>query len=84
MDPMPTRHLCFSSQASIINMLIALRAKEGSERPTTTVTTADYELAGPVGLSRLIRDVRFSRIESFQVKDIAGGLRYFVVNYCTY
>lgn len=81
---MPTRHQCFSSQASVINMLIALRAREGSERSTTTVTTADYELAGPAGLSRLIRDVRFSRIESFQVSDIASGLRHFVVNYCTY
>jgi hypothetical protein len=81
---MSTGNQCFSSQASVINMLIALRAKEGSERSTTTVTTADYELVGPVGLSRLIRDVRFSRIESFQVKDVAGGLRHFVVNYCTY
>jgi hypothetical protein len=79
---MSTRNQCFSSQASVINMLIALRAKEGSER-STTVTTADYELVGPLGLSRLIRDVRFSRIESFQVSDLAGGLRHFVVNYCT-
>jgi hypothetical protein len=81
---MPTPHQCFSSQASIINMLIAMRAREGTERPTTTVTTCDYELVGPVGLSRLIRDVRFSRIESFQVSDLASGLRHFVVNYCTY
>jgi hypothetical protein len=79
---MPTHHQCFASQASLINMLIALRAKEGSERSTTTVTTVDYELAGPLGLSRLIRDVRFSRIESFQVSDIASGQRNFVVNYC--